>query len=59
MGRRSDDVGGGSQDVSIHGATRDWLRGRCKLRSSVTEGERSSWHERDEVRTCVLLSHCH
>jgi len=25
MGRRSDDVGGWSQDVNIHGATRDWL----------------------------------
>jgi len=57
MGRRSDDVGGGSQDVTIHGATCDWVRGRCKLRSSLAERDRGL--PGVSVMKCGRASYCH
>jgi len=57
MGWRSDDVGGGSQDVNIHGATCDWLRGRCKLRSSVAKQERGL--PGVSVTKCGRVYYCH
>jgi len=57
MGRRSDDVGGGSQDVNIHGATCDWLRGRYKLRSSVAE--REGGLPGVSVTKCGRVHYCH